>query len=100
METFIVRIYRGIPTSARELAGTVERVGSGDRVGFSGEAQLLACLHGGQRADDGDDRTRKRVDATAPDASSHDFQHSEPDADSGSDLNFTGSSGTRIPPVK
>ncbi len=93
METFIVRIYRGIPMSARELAGTVERVGSGDRVGFSGEEQLLACLHAGERADDGDDRARKRVDATAPDANAgrHDFRHGEPEADSGSDLNFTGS---------
>jgi hypothetical protein len=44
METFIVRIYRGIPARVQELAGTVERVGSGDRVGFSGRDQLLDCL--------------------------------------------------------
>jgi len=44
VETFIVRIYRGNAASANELAGTVERVGSGDRVGFSGHEQLLGCL--------------------------------------------------------
>ena len=44
METFIVRIYRGIPARVQELAGTIERVGSGDRVGFSGRDQLLDCL--------------------------------------------------------
>jgi len=44
METFIVRIYRGIPASLQEPAGTVERVGFADRVGFSGADQLLRCL--------------------------------------------------------
>ncbi len=51
METFIVRLYRGGPAAEQELAGTVERVGSGDRVGFSGKDQLLDCL----RVADGDD---------------------------------------------
>lgn len=44
METFIVRLYRGGPAADQELAGTVERVASGDRVGFSGRDQLLDCL--------------------------------------------------------
>ena len=63
METFIVRIYRGITTSAQEL-GTVERVGSGDRVGFSGREQLLGCLLVAERRSDGDDCFRGRDDAT------------------------------------
>ena len=58
METFIVRIYRGNTTSVNELAGTVERVGSGDRVGFSGRAQLLDCLLVTDRPGDGEDRSR------------------------------------------
>jgi len=44
METFIVRLYRDGHAAEQELAGTVERVGSGDRVGFSGRDQLLDCL--------------------------------------------------------
>ena len=62
METFIVRIYRGISTSAREPAGTVERVGSGDRVGFSGRGQLLDCLLVPERGGSGD-RCREADDA-------------------------------------
>ena len=64
METFIVRIYRGITKSAQELAGTVERVGSRDRVGFSGREQLLGCLLVAEGRSDGDDRFRGRADAT------------------------------------
>jgi len=64
METFIVRIYRGTRTSVHELAGTVERVGSGDRVGFSGREQLLGCLLVAERRSDGDDCFRGRDDAT------------------------------------
>ena len=44
METFIVRIYRGGTSAKQELVGTVEHVGSGDRVGFSGYQQLLDRL--------------------------------------------------------
>lgn len=58
METFIVRIYRGIPASAQELAGTVERVGSADRVGFAGREQLLDCLLAAERRGGSEDRTR------------------------------------------
>jgi len=47
-----------------ELAGTVERVGSGDRVGFSGREQLLGCLLVAERRSDGDDCFRGRDDAT------------------------------------
>ena len=66
METFIVRIYRGITTSAQELAGTVERVGSGDRVGFSGREQLLDRLLVAERRSDADDRSRSPGDAPPP----------------------------------
>ena len=66
METFIVRIYRGITTSAQELAGTVERVGSGDRVGFSGWERLLDCLLVAERRSDGDDRSGSPDDAPPP----------------------------------
>jgi hypothetical protein len=66
METFIVRIYRGITTSAQELAGTVERVGSGDRMGFSGREQLLGCLLVAERGSDADDRSRSPDDAPPP----------------------------------
>lgn len=58
METFIVRIYRGVTAPTHEPAGTVERVGSGDRVGFSGREQLLGCLLIAQRRDDCEDATR------------------------------------------
>ena len=64
METFIVRIYRGISTSVHEPAGTVERVGSGDRVGFSGRQQLLDCLLLAERRGDGNGRFRGRDDTT------------------------------------
>ena len=66
METFIVRIYRGTPACAQELAGTVERVGTGDRVGFSGREQLLGCLLVAERGDDGDNPCRKPDDASPP----------------------------------
>ena len=64
METFIVRIYRSTPKSVLELAGTVERVGSGDRVGFSGQEQLLDCLLVAEHRSDGDDRFHGQDDAT------------------------------------
>ena len=60
METFIVRIYRGTPACTRELAGTVERVGTGDRVGFSGRDQLLDRLLAPRRR--GDDERHPRAD--------------------------------------
>jgi hypothetical protein len=41
VETYIVRLYR---QSSLEPAGTVERVRSGDRIGFAGREQLLECL--------------------------------------------------------
>lgn len=44
METFIVRFYRRTWKSLQEAAGTVERVGSGERTGFSGERELLDRL--------------------------------------------------------
>ena len=44
METFIVRIYRRTLKSMQELAGTVEHVGSGRRVGFASREQLLDRL--------------------------------------------------------
>ena len=40
VETFIVRIYRRDPPSVDELVGTVECVGSGERQGFVGRAEL------------------------------------------------------------
>ena len=52
MQTFIVRLYRGGPAADQELAGTVERVGAGDRVGFSGRDQLLDCLRVAERGGD------------------------------------------------
>ena len=66
METFIVRIYRGVTTSAQELAGTVERVGSGDRVGFSGHAQMLDCVLVMDRRSDGGNPSRRPADASEP----------------------------------
>jgi hypothetical protein len=44
METFVVRIYRHSETSTGDLAGTVEHVGSGERLGFAGREQLLDRL--------------------------------------------------------
>jgi hypothetical protein len=52
METFIVRLYRDGHAAEQELAGTVERVGSGDRVGFAGKEQLLDCLRVREGHDD------------------------------------------------
>ncbi len=63
MEIFIVRIYRNTPASAREFAGTVERVGFGDRLGFSGQEQLLARLRAGECGDDGGGRPSEAGDA-------------------------------------
>ena len=63
METFIVRIYRGIPASPQELVGTVERVGSGDREGFAGREQLLQCLLAVERRGGGEHPTRSADDA-------------------------------------
>jgi hypothetical protein len=60
METFIVRLYRGGPVAEQELAGTVERVGTGDRAGFSGKDQLLECLG---VTEGHDDRERDPLDA-------------------------------------
>ena len=71
METFIVRIYRGIRASLQEPAGTVERVGSADRVGFSGADQLLHCLLAPQRrADSRSGSSRSADETTEPDKSS------------------------------
>jgi hypothetical protein len=44
METFIVRFYRRTPKSLQDVAGTVERVGSGERAGFASERELLDRL--------------------------------------------------------
>jgi hypothetical protein len=44
METFIVRFYRRALRPMRDVAGTVEHVGSGERAGFDGEQELLARL--------------------------------------------------------
>ena len=40
VDTFIVRIYRGASDSADGPAGTVERVGRGERQGFVGRDEL------------------------------------------------------------
>ena len=44
MDTFIVRIYRRKATAADEPAGTIEHVGTGDRVGFGSARELLDRL--------------------------------------------------------
>jgi len=44
MDTFIVRFYRRTHEALKELAGTVEHVGSGRRAGFAGEQELLERL--------------------------------------------------------
>lgn len=44
MDTFIVRIYRRIAGRHEEPAGTIERVGTGERVGFSDAHELLERL--------------------------------------------------------
>jgi hypothetical protein len=68
METFIVRLYRGGPASDQELAGTVERVGSGDRVGFSGKDQLLDCLQAAERGGDAEHHPHDRGEDTRTEA--------------------------------
>ena len=68
METFIVRIYRGTPACARELAGTVERVGTGDRAGFSGRDELLDRLLAPRRR--GDDERPATLHKTEEDCGS------------------------------
>ena len=52
MESFVVRIYRAGSDEGGEASGTVERVGSGERNGFSGREQLIALLLGRPTADD------------------------------------------------
>jgi len=44
MDTFIVRIYRRKARVAEEPAGTIEHVGTGDRVGFASARELLDRL--------------------------------------------------------
>ena len=44
MDTFIVRIYRRMAGCLDEPAGTIERVGTGERVGFSDSRELLERL--------------------------------------------------------
>jgi hypothetical protein len=44
VDTFIVRIYRRIAGCCGELAGTIESVGTGERVGFSDSGELLERL--------------------------------------------------------
>jgi hypothetical protein len=44
METFIVRIYRRKARADDEPAGTIEHVGTGDRVGFASARELLDRL--------------------------------------------------------
>jgi hypothetical protein len=44
MDTFIVRIYRRKARTADEPAGTIEHVGTGDRVGFASARELLDRL--------------------------------------------------------
>ena len=63
METFIVRIYRGTPACAQELAGTVERVGMGDRAGFFRRPVVLDRLLAPRRR--GDDERHPRADNAA-----------------------------------
>ena len=47
MDIFIVRIYRRATQSGREPAGTVQRVGADDRIGFASREQLLDYLLAG-----------------------------------------------------
>ena len=44
MQSFIVRVYRRAVGSRGEPAGTVERVGAGERVAFTNRDELLARL--------------------------------------------------------
>ncbi len=44
MESFIVRVYRRAVGVRGEPAGTVERVGCGERVAFTNRDELLARL--------------------------------------------------------
>ncbi|MGE5089045.1 MAG: hypothetical protein ACM3QY_07945 [Candidatus Levyibacteriota bacterium] len=52
MESFIVRIYRAAGSDGDAASGTVERVGSGERNGFSGREQLVELLLGRPKRDD------------------------------------------------
>jgi hypothetical protein len=60
MDTFIVRFYRRTLKPPQELAGTVERVGSGERAGFADANELLERLLRADEApapdDEGDPR--------------------------------------------
>jgi hypothetical protein len=49
METFIVRVYRRAVGVRGEPAGTVERVGCGERVAFTNREELLARLFGSRK---------------------------------------------------
>ena len=51
MESFVVRIYRAGGGEGGEASGTVERVGSGERSGFSGREQLIELLLGRPKED-------------------------------------------------
>lgn len=64
MEAFIVRFYRRTLKSLQEVAGTVERVGSGERAGFASERELLDRLlqAGTPSARDGDASDRPGPD--------------------------------------
>lgn len=52
METYIVRIYLRRTTPRQEPAGTVERVGSRDRLGFASRKELLDRLLEPARTDE------------------------------------------------
>jgi len=56
MDTYIVRIYRRTSSSAPEPVGTVERIGSGERVGFAGRKELLDQLLAPQPPNAAEDR--------------------------------------------
>lgn len=45
-ETFVISIYRRISESGTEVAGLVERAGSGERKSFSNSAELWEFLSG------------------------------------------------------
>ena len=50
MQSFIVRVYRRAVGSRDEPAGTVERVGGGERVAFTNRDELLARLFRSRKA--------------------------------------------------
>lgn len=50
MQSFIVRVYRRAVGSRGEPAGTVERVGGGERVAFTNRDELLAWLFRSRKA--------------------------------------------------